>query len=54
MKAITKRMSAEAMNEMAKATTERVKNDLELGSRKLDIEEEPPIVTGKQIGRAHV
>lgn len=38
--AITKRMSAEAMNEMAKAATERVKNDLELGGRKLDIEEE--------------
>ena len=33
-------MSAEAMNEMAKATTEKVKNELELGGRKLDIEEE--------------
>ena len=38
--AITKRMSADAMNEMAKAATERVKNELELGRRKLDIEEE--------------
>ena len=33
-------MSAEAMNEMAKAATERVKNELELGNKKLDIEEE--------------
>ena len=39
-------MSAEAMNEMAKAATERVKNELELGRRKLDIEEERLLKTG--------
>lgn len=38
--AITKRMSAEAMQSMAKSAAERVKNDFEIAGRKLDQEQE--------------
>ena len=38
--AITKRMSAEAMQSMAKSAAERVKNDFEIAGKKLDQEQE--------------
>ena len=43
--AITKRMSAEAMQSMAKSAAERVKNDFEIAGRKLDQEQEKILQT---------
>ena len=43
--AITKRMSAEAMQSMAKSAAERVKNDFEIAGKKLDQEQEKILQT---------
>ena len=43
--AITKRMSAEAMQKMAESAAERVKNDFEIAGKKLDQEQEKILQT---------